>query len=75
MAMFYTYTDPAKIEAQFALEPEDKEKKNFSALEMAKKAEKNLYEDGKNSDFSLDKEGKNSKLWVKGCWVLLVLIY
>ncbi|XP_037552302.1 solute carrier family 15 member 1b [Nematolebias whitei] len=63
MAMFYTYTDPAKIEAQFAfLGPEDKEKKNFSALEMAKKAEKNIYEVGKNSDFSLNEESKNTKL-------------
>lgn len=79
MGMFYTYTDPAKIEAQFAfMEPEDKEKKKFGALEMGENAEKNHYEASKSSDFSPDEEdknGKNTKFWVEGCRVLLVLIY
>ncbi|KAM4537982.1 solute carrier family 15 member 1b [Fundulus diaphanus] len=53
MAYFYTYTDPAKIEALFAnLEPDDKEKKN---LEMTKKdmAEKH---ESRISDSSSDEE-------------------
>ncbi|XP_012705051.3 solute carrier family 15 member 1b [Fundulus heteroclitus] len=53
MAYFYTYTDPAKIEALFANpEPEDKEKKN---LEMTKKdmAEKH---ERRSSDTSSDEE-------------------
>lgn len=35
MSYFYTYIDPAKIEAQFAHEPEDKERRK--SLEMARK--------------------------------------
>uniref|UniRef100_A0A3Q2U6B7 Solute carrier family 15 member 1 n=1 Tax=Fundulus heteroclitus TaxID=8078 RepID=A0A3Q2U6B7_FUNHE len=53
MAYFYTYTDPAKIEALFANpEPDDKEKKN---LEMTKKdmAEKH---ERRSSDTSSDEE-------------------
>uniref|UniRef100_A0A8C6KY10 Solute carrier family 15 member 1 n=1 Tax=Nothobranchius furzeri TaxID=105023 RepID=A0A8C6KY10_NOTFU len=59
MAMFYTYTDPAKIEAQFLnMEPEDKEKKN---MEKDKKGMAD--ESGKSSDFSSDEEKtKQSKL-------------
>ncbi|XP_013877668.1 solute carrier family 15 member 1b [Austrofundulus limnaeus] len=60
MAMFYTYTDPAKIESEFAyLEPEDKEKKN---LEMAKKdVVPNHYETKrKSSDSSADENIKSN---------------
>lgn len=60
MAMFYTYTDPAKIESEFAyLEPEDKEKKN---LEMAKRdVVPNHYETKrKSSDSSVDEEIKGN---------------
>ncbi|XP_017282347.1 solute carrier family 15 member 1b [Kryptolebias marmoratus] len=54
MAMFYTYTDPAKVEAEFAfLEPEDKKKKKN--LEMAKKdVVENHYENRRSSDSSSD---------------------
>uniref|UniRef100_A0A8C5HFK4 Solute carrier family 15 member 1-like n=1 Tax=Gouania willdenowi TaxID=441366 RepID=A0A8C5HFK4_GOUWI len=38
MAYFYTYTDPVKIEAQFAIiEPEEKEKNRRESLEMARR--------------------------------------
>ncbi|XP_070711523.1 solute carrier family 15 member 1b [Pempheris klunzingeri] len=54
MAWFYTYTDPAKVEAQFAQkEPEDKEKKKKS-LEMAKKERPN--DQRRSSDSSSDEE-------------------
>ncbi|CAJ1087507.1 solute carrier family 15 member 1-like [Xyrichtys novacula] len=53
MAVFYTYTDPAKIEAQFTdMEPEDKEKRK--SVEMAKK-------DRRNSDSSDDDEEKRTQ--------------
>lgn len=58
MAHFYTYIDPAKIEAEFAeKEPEEKKKES---LKMDKKdSVKNFYENGKNSDSSSDEEEPN----------------
>lgn len=38
MAYFYTYIDPARIEAQFTeLDPEDKERKRSLEMEMSRK--------------------------------------
>uniref|UniRef100_A0A8C4HXY4 Solute carrier family 15 member 1 n=1 Tax=Dicentrarchus labrax TaxID=13489 RepID=A0A8C4HXY4_DICLA len=56
MAYFYTYLDPAKIEAEFAHEePEDKEKRK--SLEMAKKdSVEHHKEDRRSSDSSSDEE-------------------
>lgn len=55
MAYFYTYTDPSKIEAQFAhLEPEDKD------LDMNKRdmLENHNEKRRKSSDSSSDEEEK-----------------
>ncbi|XP_041637847.1 solute carrier family 15 member 1-like [Cheilinus undulatus] len=51
MAYFYTYTDPAKIEAQFAqMEPDKKEKRK--SLEMAKKDSDEKHSEGRRSSDS-----------------------
>uniref|UniRef100_A0A3P9IGH4 Solute carrier family 15 member 1 n=1 Tax=Oryzias latipes TaxID=8090 RepID=A0A3P9IGH4_ORYLA len=64
MAYFYTYIDPAKIEAHFAnMEYGEKERKK--SLEMAKKASfQHQDEDNKSSDSSSDEEeeSKQSKM-------------
>ncbi|XP_039997791.1 solute carrier family 15 member 1b isoform X2 [Xiphias gladius] len=56
MAYFYTYTDPTKIEAQFAnMEPGEQEKKK--SLEMAKKdSVEHCKDDRRSSDSSSDEE-------------------
>ncbi|XP_032362333.1 solute carrier family 15 member 1b [Etheostoma spectabile] len=56
MAHFYTYIDPAKIEAQFAeKDPKDKEKKK--SVEMTKKdSVEHCSEDRRSSDSSSDEE-------------------
>ncbi|XP_034032816.1 solute carrier family 15 member 1b isoform X2 [Thalassophryne amazonica] len=57
-AYFYTYTDPIKIEAQFAQkEPEEKEKKQ--TLDTVKE---NLYENSIDSDSSSDEEERQTKI-------------
>lgn len=69
MAYFYTYIDPAKIEAHFAnMEYGEKERKK--SLEMAKKASfQHQDEDNKSSDSSSDEEeeSKQSKMWKRSC--------
>lgn len=62
MAYFYTYTDPTKIEAQFAQNgAEEKKKKN---LELARKDSfENRKEKKESSDSSSDEdEGKQTNL-------------
>ncbi|XP_042368906.1 solute carrier family 15 member 1b [Plectropomus leopardus] len=56
MAYFYTYIDPAQIEAEFAQqEPEEKEKRR--SMEMSKKdSVENYREDRRSSDSSSDEE-------------------
>uniref|UniRef100_A0A8C8E3J8 Solute carrier family 15 member 1 n=1 Tax=Oryzias sinensis TaxID=183150 RepID=A0A8C8E3J8_9TELE len=64
MAYFYTYIDPAKIEAHFA-NTEYGEKERKKSLEMAKKASfQHQDEDKKGSDSSSDEEeeSKQSKM-------------
>ncbi|XP_028248926.1 solute carrier family 15 member 1b [Parambassis ranga] len=60
MAYFYTYTEPAKIEAQFAhMEPEDKEEKKRKSLEMGwKDSMEPRSEKRRSSDSSSDEEGR-----------------
>ncbi|XP_038157891.1 solute carrier family 15 member 1b [Cyprinodon tularosa] len=61
MAYFYTYTDPAKVEALFGnLEPEEKKKKK--SLEMIKEdMVENHDEKRRNSDSSSDEEEEEEK--------------
>lgn len=56
MAYFYTYIDPAKIEAQFAqIDPDEKERKKN--VEMTRKdSVENRGKDGSSSDSSSDEE-------------------
>uniref|UniRef100_A0A8C3A038 Solute carrier family 15 member 1b n=1 Tax=Cyclopterus lumpus TaxID=8103 RepID=A0A8C3A038_CYCLU len=58
MAHFYTYIDPAKIEAQFAeRDPEEKEKEKRKSVEMTRKGSaEQRKEDRRSSDSSSDKE-------------------
>ncbi|XP_076004949.1 solute carrier family 15 member 1b [Genypterus blacodes] len=60
MAYFYTYIDPAKIEAQFAtMEPEDKEKKR--SLEMERKDSVQQHNES-DSGSSSDEEMKQTRI-------------
>lgn len=65
MAYFYTYIDPAKIEAHFANKEHD-EKKKRKSLEMVKKDSfQHQDDDKKSSDSSSDEEeeSKQSRMW------------
>ena len=65
MAYFYTYVDPAEIEAQFAeMEPEEKKKKDSVELQKRDSVEKH-HEERKassSSSSSEEEEGKQSKM-------------
>ncbi|XP_068575969.1 solute carrier family 15 member 1b [Cebidichthys violaceus] len=58
MAYFYTYIDPAKIEAQFApKDPEEKEKEKRKSVEMTRKdSVEHSKEDRRSSDSSANEE-------------------
>lgn len=68
MAYFYTYIDPAKIEAQFAerkpeeLEPDEKDRKK--SLEMTKKDKVENHKEGRRSSkgSSSDEEEVQTKI-------------
>ncbi|XP_028323840.1 solute carrier family 15 member 1-like [Gouania willdenowi] len=65
MAYFYTYTDPVKIEAQFAIiEPEEKEKNRRESLEMARRdsvKHRNADRRGSRSSFQ-EQKGRETKM-------------
>ncbi|XP_075951237.1 solute carrier family 15 member 1b [Anarhichas minor] len=62
MAHFYTYIDPAKIEAQFAHKDPDEKEKRRRSVEMTRKDSVEYSKDRRSSDSSANQEERQTRI-------------